>query len=96
MGFHMLDLVFIALIGLAIFGPKALQSMARSAGKSVNQAKDLKNKVLAELPVEELSELSRQVPRVPTNPYQAVGMLVVPKEEPETKTSQEKKEKKQD
>ena len=96
MGFHMLDLVFIALIGLAIFGPKALQSMARSAGRGMNQAKDLKNKVIAELPVEELSELSRQVPRVPTNPYQAVGMLVVPKEEPETKTSQEKKEKKQD
>ena len=92
MGFHMLDLVFIALIGLAIFGPKALQSMARSAGKSVNHAKDLKNKVLAELPVEDLSELSRQIPRVPTNPYQAVGMLVAP-EELETKTSEEKKDK---
>jgi Sec-independent protein translocase protein TatA len=92
MGFHMLDLVFIALIGLAILGPKALQSMARSAGKSVNHAKDLKNKVLAELPVEELSELSRQIPRVPTNPYQAVGMLVAP-EELETKTSEEKKDK---
>jgi Sec-independent protein translocase protein TatA len=93
MGFHMLDLVFIALIGLAIFGPKALQSMARSAGKSVNHAKDLKNKVLAELPVEELSELSRQIPRVPTNPYQAVGMLVAPEEELATKISEEKKDK---
>jgi Sec-independent protein translocase protein TatA len=93
MGFHMLDLVFIALIGLAIFGPKALQSMARSAGRGMNQAKDLKNKVIAELPVEELSELSRQVPRVPTNPYQAVGMLVTPEKEPEPKTSEEKKDK---
>ena len=93
MGFHMLDLVFIAVIGLAIFGPKALQSMARSAGRSVNQAKDLKNKVLAELPVEEFSELSRQVPRVPTNPYQAVGMLAAPEKEPEPKTSEEKKDK---
>jgi Sec-independent protein translocase protein TatA len=93
MGFHMLDLVLVALIGLAIFGPKALQSMARSAGRSVNQAKDLKDKVMAELPVEELSELSRQIPRVPTNPYQAVGMLVTPEEESELKTSEEKKDK---
>jgi Sec-independent protein translocase protein TatA len=93
MGFHMLDLVLVALIGLTIFGPKALQSMARSAGRSVNQAKDLKDKVMAELPVEELSELSRQIPRVPTNPYQAVGMLVAPEEEPELKTSEEKKDK---
>ncbi len=94
MGFHMLDLVFIALIGLAIFGPKALQSMARNAGKSVSQAKDLKNKVIAELPVEEFSDLARELPRVPTNPYQAVGMLVMPEEEPEA--SEEKSKSKQD
>ncbi len=89
MGFHMLDLVFIALIGLAIFGPKALQSMARNAGKSVSQAKDLKNKVIAELPVEEFSDLAHELPRVPTNPYQAIGMLVMPEEEPEA--NEEKK-----
>lgn len=80
-GFHILDLVFIALIVLAIFGPKALQSMARNAGKGVSQVKGLKNKVMAELPVEEFSEMSQQLPRVPLNSRQALGMLVTPENE---------------
>jgi Sec-independent protein translocase protein TatA len=76
MGFHMLDLVVILLIGLALFGPKALQSMARSAGRGVSQAKEMKNKMMSELPLEEISEVSRQISRVPMSPQQAVHMLI--------------------
>ncbi len=76
MGFHMLDLVVVLLIGLALFGPKALQSMARSAGKGVKEAKVMKDKVMAELPLEEISEVSRHISRVPTSPQQAVHMLI--------------------
>jgi TatA/E family protein of Tat protein translocase len=76
MGFHMLDLVVVLLIGLALFGPKALQSMARSAGKGVREAKVMKDKVMTELPLEEISEVSRHISRVPMSPQQAVQMLI--------------------
>ena len=76
MGFHMLDLVLILLIGLALFGPKVLQSMARSAGRTMSQMKTTKEKIMAELPMEEISEVSRQVSRVPMSPQQAVHMLI--------------------
>ena len=78
MGFHPLDWVIIIVIGLAIFGPKTLQSLARNAGKTINQAKTVKDKVMAELPLEELSEVSREIPRVPMNSYQAIEMLMTP------------------
>ena len=77
-GFHILDLVIILGIGLAIFGPKALQSMARNAGRGVSQAKDVKDRVLSELPVEEFSQVSRHISRVPLSPQQAVQMLMAP------------------
>jgi TatA/E family protein of Tat protein translocase len=72
-GFHFLDLVVIVVIGLALFGPKALQSIARSAGKGVGQAKAAKDKLMAELPLEELSKVAH---KVPTNPQQAIHMLI--------------------
>jgi Sec-independent protein translocase protein TatA len=76
MGFHAFDWVIIILIGLAIFGPRALQSMARNAGKTMGQAKTLKEKVISELPIEELSEVSREIPRIPINSTQAIEMLM--------------------
>jgi TatA/E family protein of Tat protein translocase len=79
-GFHILDLVIIAIIGLALFGPKALQSIARNAGKSVGQAKSAKEKVMAELPLEELSKVAQ---KVPMNPQQAIQMLITPEKEKE-------------
>jgi len=78
MGFHLPELIIVLLVGLAIFGPKALQSMGRSAGKGLGQAKAMKDKVMAELPMEEISEVSRHIPRVPMNPQQAVQMLITP------------------
>ena len=83
MGFHALDWVIILLIGLAIFGPRALQSLARSAGKTMGQVKTVKDKVISELPIEELSEVSREIPRIPINSHQAIEMLITPEPERE-------------
>ena len=74
--FHFVDILIIAAIGLAIFGPKALQSMARSAGKGVGQAKEVKDKLMAELPVEEFASVAESFPQVPLNSRQAVQMLL--------------------
>ncbi len=78
MGFHPIELVVIAVIVLALLGPKALQSIARGAGKGVNQANDMKNKMLAELPMEEISQVSSKIPRIPTHPHDVVKMLIGP------------------
>jgi len=78
MGFHALDWVIILVVALAIFGPRALQSVARNAGKTMGQAKTVKDKVISELPIEELSEVSREIPRIPMNPHQAIEMPMTP------------------
>ena len=90
MGFHLPELIIVLLVGLAIFGPKALQSMGRSAGKGLGQAKAMKDKVMAELPMEEISEVSRHIPRVPMNPQQAVQMLITPEPAEPVEKKQEK------
>ena len=76
MGFHFMDLVVVLVIGLLIFGPKKLQEMSRSTGKVMKQVNEFKDKMLSELPMDELSEVSRAVPRVPSSPQQAFKMLV--------------------
>ncbi|HVB74023.1 MAG TPA: twin-arginine translocase TatA/TatE family subunit [Ktedonobacteraceae bacterium] len=81
MGFHPLDWAVILVIGLLIFGPKAVQSMARNAGKSVSQAKVAKDKLLAELPMEELNQVRDNISRIPMSPQQAVQMLLTPEQE---------------
>ncbi len=83
MGFHMLDLIPVLLIALAIMGPKALQSMSRSLGKGIGQAKEVKDQVLSELPVEEINKVAHQIPM---SPQQAIQKILPPSEkEPETK-----------
>ena len=77
MGFHMLDLIPILLIALAIIGPRALQSISRNMGKGVGQAKEVKDQVLSELPVEEITRVTRQIPM---SPQQAIQMLITPSE----------------
>ena len=78
MGMHFVDMLVVALIVLALFGPKALQSVAKSAGKGVGQAKDMKDKLMAELPMEEVSKLTNSIPQVPLNSRDAVRMLITP------------------
>lgn len=88
-GFHFIDLLVILVIGLLIAGPKALQSMSRSAGKGMGQAKEMKDKVLAELPMEEISEMSQKIPRIPLNTQQAVQMLLTPEQEKKKEETKE-------
>jgi Sec-independent protein translocase protein TatA len=80
-GFHLLDLIVILAIGLLIAGPKALQSISHKAGKGVGQAKTMKDKVMAELPVEEISEISNTFSKIPMSPQQAVQKLLLPEQE---------------
>ena len=86
MGFHFVDILVVALVALALFGPKTLQSIAKSAGKGAAQAKEMKDKLMAELPMDEVSKLREgipQIPRVPLNSRDAVRMLITP-EKPAT------------
>src|SRR6202048_1990093 len=83
MGFHPLDWIVILAIGLLIFGPKAIQSVARNAGKTVSQAKEAKDKLLAELPMEELNSVRENISRIPLSPQQAAIMLLTPEQQRE-------------
>jgi Sec-independent protein translocase protein TatA len=76
MGGHWLDILIVALVGLTIFGPKALQSMARSAGKGLGQAKDIKDKVMSDLALDEITKVTSSLPQVPLNSKQAFQMLM--------------------
>ena len=88
-GFHFMSLIVVLVIILVISGPKALQSLSRNVGKSVGQAKAMKDKVMAELPMEEISEISQKISKIPLSPQQAVQMLLTPEQE---KKKQETKE----
>ena len=83
MGFHPLELAVIVVIGLLIFGPKTIQSMARNAGKTLGQAKEAKDKLLAELPMEELNSVRENLSRIPLSPQQAAIMLLTPEQQRE-------------
>ena len=87
-GLHLLDLIVILAIVLLIAGPKTLQSLSRKAGKGVGQAKTMKDKVMAELPMEEISDITNTISKIPMSPQQAVQKLLLPEQEnkqPETK-----------
>lgn len=87
MGFHLIDILIIAGVILALFGSKSLQSMARNAGKGLGQAKAMKDKVMSELPVEEITKVTDHIPQIPLNSRQAVQMLLT--SEPAEKKEQE-------
>jgi TatA/E family protein of Tat protein translocase len=76
MGLHIVDIIVIAAIGLALFGSKKLQSAARDAGKAVGQAKQMKEKVMAEVPLDEITQVKDNIPQVPLNSRQALQMLM--------------------
>ena len=80
-GFHFIDLIVILVIGLLVAGPKAMQSISRNAGKGVGQAKTVKDKVMAELPMEEVSEISKTFSKIPLSPQQAIQKLLIPEQE---------------
>ncbi len=88
-GFHLLDLIVILAIGLLIAGPKALQSLSRNAGKGMGQAKAVKDKVMAELPMEEVSKISETISKIPLSPQQAVQKLLIPEQEKKKEETKE-------
>ena len=88
-GLHLVDLIVILGIVLALFGSKALQSVARGAGKGMGEAKAAKDKVLAELPLEEISKVTQNIPRIPLNTTQAVQMLLTPSDKGQEKLKKE-------
>lgn len=81
MGFHPIDLLIIILFGLALFGPRALQSVARNLGRGVGQARVVKDKIKEELQVEELTQLSEDIPRLPLNTREAARLLLTEQQE---------------
>jgi len=76
MGLHFVDMIIVAAIALALFGPKALQSVAREAGKTAGQAKQAKDKIMAEVPLDEVTKIKDNMPQVPLNSRQALQMLM--------------------
>lgn len=76
MGFHPLDLIVIVGIALLIFGPKTLQSISHTAGRGMGQAKEMKDKLLADLPIEELSRINNTISQIPTSPQQVAQKLM--------------------
>ncbi|HEY4382872.1 MAG TPA: twin-arginine translocase TatA/TatE family subunit [Ktedonobacteraceae bacterium] len=90
---HLLEILIVAGIALAIFGPKALQDIARNTGKGVGQANAMKDKFMADMPIKELNSVAETVSKVPTNPAQAVQMMVkkslLPDEKPAEKAPEQ-------
>lgn len=91
MGFHPLDLLVVVVVGLLIFGPTKLQSMARGAGRLSRQAKEAKDKLMSELPMEDFTNASRALPRIPASPQQAARMLLAPDKPEHTTPAQDEK-----
>jgi Sec-independent protein translocase protein TatA len=94
---HFLDILIIVGVALAIFGPKTLQSLARDAGKSAAKAKQMKESLMSDLPINDISKLTKNIPQVPLNSRQALGMLMSSNAEmveavPDKKTSDTVKE----
>jgi Sec-independent protein translocase protein TatA len=91
---HMVEILIVAVVALAIFGPKALQEIARNTGKGVSQANAMKEKFMADMPIKELNSVAETVSRVPTNPAQAMQMMVkntlLPEEKKPAKKTAEK------
>lgn len=80
-GLHILDLIVVVAIALLLVGPKTVQSLSRKAGKGVGQAKTMKDQVMSELPMDEISEISNTFSKIPLSPQQAVQKLLLPQQE---------------
>ena len=77
----LLDLIVVVAIALLIVGPKTVQSLSRKAGKGVGQAKTVKDQLMSELPMEEISDITNTFSKIPLSPQQAVQKLLLPEQE---------------
>src|SRR5690348_4322070 len=75
MGFHLLDIIVIVGLGLLIFGPKTVQSLSHSLGRGARQAGELKDKIMADVPIEEFASIRDTVSHIPLTPQQAARQL---------------------
>lgn len=92
MGFHPLDIIIIVGIALLLFGPKTLQSISHSAGRGVGHAKDMKDKLMTELPVEDFAKVSETISQIPTSPQQVAQKLISSSLKPDEKKEQDEPE----
>ncbi len=92
-GFHALDLIVIAGVILLIFGPKTLQSLSHSAGRTVTKARDTKDKMLAEIPMEDFSSFKETVSQIPLSPQQVAQKLLFSPSSKDQKSAQPKDQK---
>ncbi len=76
MGLHLLDLIVIVGVAALLFGPKTLQSLSHSVGRGAGQVKDTKDKLLADLPVEDLARVRNTISQIPLSPQQVVQKAV--------------------
>ena len=74
---HLMDMAIIAVIVLALFGAKTLQSVAHNAGKTAAQMKQAKNQVMSDLGVDDLKKATEALPRIPLSPQQAVRQYIL-------------------
>lgn len=75
MGFHMLDIIVIAGLALLIFGPKTMQSLSHTLGRGVRQAGEVKDKLMADVPVDEFINIRDTVSQIPLTPQQAARQI---------------------
>jgi TatA/E family protein of Tat protein translocase len=73
---HLVNYVIIAIIVLALFGPKTLQSMARGAGKTASEIKQGKDKLMSDLSLDDVKRVSETLNKVPTSPQRVLNLLL--------------------
>jgi len=86
MGGHWIEMIIVVVVGLALFGPKTLQSIGRNAGRGIGQAKEVKDKIMSDLPMEELHKISQNIP---TSPRHAVQILMTPEQKERVKAAEQ-------
>ncbi|GCF07077.1 Sec-independent protein translocase subunit TatA/TatB [Dictyobacter arantiisoli] len=70
---RILEIIVIAGIILALFGPKTLQSLSHRAGKTAGEAKNMKDKFMAH---DDVAKMRDTLNKVPTSPREAAQMLL--------------------
>jgi Sec-independent protein translocase protein TatA len=84
-----LEILLAAIALLALVGPKTLQLWARDAGRGAGRANKMKDKVIADLSIDDIKKASNALSKVPRNSQDVVKMLL-------TSDDEKKDEKKSD
>lgn len=89
MGIGWLEILLIVGIGLALFGPKTLQSLAEKAGNATGQARQMKDQIADGLPVDDIKKITN----IPRNPRQVIGRLLTSQDADNSPQSTDKQNK---